>query len=550
MRKNFLSNRIILFILLIVIHSLFLLPLLPPGVPHTHDNEVNIARTAAYYQAFVDGHVPPRWAGNLNYGYGIPVLVFFYPLPGYIGSFLHMIGFSFQNAYKIILATAFVGAPVTFFLWSSLRWKPSVAFIISILYGLAPYHFLNMYVRGDIGELAGYAIAPLVFWAVEKYLHKPSLTTILTGSIFYGLLVLAHNVVSLLFSPIILGYALWKYHQNHKSFALVFFMLALGLGMSAFFWMPSLFELRYTNSTFFFGSIYREHFPSLIKLVYAAWGFGPDVNKVGGLSPQLGPLLTLLTVLGMVSAWRTHKVKNLHAFWTIVFFVSLFLVLPISAPIWQQLSLLKKFPFPWRFVGVTTFAGVLLAGFFFEKIKSRYVIFIFTLLAIVLSVTMARVQGYLNVPDSYYQNYPATTDYHGATSTIWTAGFASSFPKQPIEIISGTATISDYTRTTTRHAFTVHAQSQTTVLDNTFYYIGWKTSIDGKNVPIEFQDPNHRGLITFIVPPGEHSVTVAFTETKVRMLANAISLLFLGFVIVLFGMSLRSRPWREWQSLK
>jgi len=530
-------KRTFLLILLIFIHSFFLLPLLTPGVPHTHDNEVNIARTAAYYQAFVDGHIPPRWAGNLNYGYGTPVLIFLYPLPGYIGSFLHMIGFSFQDAYKITLAFAFVGAPVAFFLWTSLLWKPRVAFIISLLYGLAPYHFLNMYVRGDFGELAGYAIVPLVFWAVEKYFHKTSFTTILIGSICYSLFILAHNVVSLLFSPIILGYALWENRQNHKSIVPILFMLMLGLAISAFFWMPSLFELRYTNSTLFFDSIYRQHFPSLVKLVYAPWGFGPDINRVGGLSPQLGPLLTLFTIFGIVSVWRTSQLKNLSTFWTIVFFVSLFFMLPISVPIWEHMSLLKKFPFPWRFIGVTTFASAFLAGFFFEKIKARKIIFITMLFVLLLSVPMVRIQGYINAPDSYYLAYSASTDYHGSTSTIWTAGFASTYPTQPVEVISGIASVSDYSRTTTRHTFTVSAQNQTRILDNTFYFPGWKVSVDDRSVPIQFQDPNHRGLITFMVPSGKHIVTVSFQRSPIRLFSD---ILTIGSIIFFFGLVLLS----------
>lgn len=527
------THRNVLLVLLIIIHGFFLLPLLPPGVPHTHDNEVNIARTAAYYQAFVDGQIPPRWAGNLNFGYGTPVLIFFYPLPGYIGSFLHMIGFSFSNVYKIILAFAFVSAPVAFFLWTSLLWKPRVAFLVSLLYGLAPYHFLNMYVRGDIGELAGYAVAPLVFWAVEKYFHKTSFTTILVGSVCYSLLILSHNVVSLLLSPIVLGYALWENRQHHKSIAPILLMLTLGLAMSAFFWMPSLFELRYTNSTLFFGSIYRQHFPSLVKLVYAPWGFGPDINKVGGLSPQIGPLLTLLTILGIVSAWRTSRLRNLGIFWIIVFFISLFFMLPISIPIWKHVSLLKKFPFPWRFVGVTTFASVLLAGFLFEKIKGRKIIFITALSVVLLSIPIAKVQEYANVPDSYYLTYPATTDYHGATSTIWTAGFASTYPTQPVEVISGVASISDYSRTTTHHTFTVYAQNQSRILDNTFYFPGWRVSIDDHSVPIQFQDPNHRGLITFMVPSGNHIITVSFHRSPIRLFSD---ILTLGSIIVFFGL--------------
>src|SRR3989338_1804987 len=65
---------------------------LAPGVPLTHDAEPNIARFAAYYQSFRDGQFPPRWAGELNYSYGSPVLSFSYPLPGYAATLFHFMG--------------------------------------------------------------------------------------------------------------------------------------------------------------------------------------------------------------------------------------------------------------------------------------------------------------------------------------------------------------------------------------------------------------------------------------------------------------------------
>ena len=60
---------------------------------------------------------------------------------------------------------------------------------------------------------------------------------------------------------------------------------------------------------------------------------------------------------------------------------------------------------------------------------------------------------------------------------------------------------------------------------------GWKVWVDGKEAPIEYQDLNWRGVITYPVPVGEHKVVVKFTRTKVRLIADLISLIsFIGLV--------------------
>ncbi len=152
--------------LLILVSCLFLFPLFKPGFYNTHDGENHVARLGAYYNSLSDGQIPARWSADLNYKFGSPVLNFFYPLPGYIGSLFHFLGFGLQDSVKLVLALSFILAPISFFIWSRKLFTTSIAFASSLFYGLAPYHFLDLYVRGDIGEIASFVFAPLVLWAI------------------------------------------------------------------------------------------------------------------------------------------------------------------------------------------------------------------------------------------------------------------------------------------------------------------------------------------------------------------------------------------------
>src|SRR5688572_3623586 len=92
---------------------LFLLSLLPlfdflkPGLPLTHDGIDHVARIANFYQNLTEGNLVPRWAGNLNWGFGHPILMFLYPLPSYFASLFHFLGFSLIDSVKLVFAAFF-----------------------------------------------------------------------------------------------------------------------------------------------------------------------------------------------------------------------------------------------------------------------------------------------------------------------------------------------------------------------------------------------------------------------------------------------------------
>ena len=507
---------------LLVILFFFLTPFLSPNFYETHDGEAQVARFASYFTAFQDGQFPPRWAGNLNYGYGYTVFLFYYPLPGYISSALHSFGISFENTFKIIIGLSFIFSSLFFYKWAQLFTKNEVAFMGALIYGLAPYHFLNLYVRGDIAEMLALVFVPLVLICIEKL--KLNLNYVIYGGMAYALLVLSHNGISLMFSPVLLLYGIIRL-KSKKEIKYLFGLFFGGILLSAFFWLPALYESRYTNTAFFIGEMYKEHFPSLMQIIYSPWGFGPDVARPDGLSPQVGLFLIVFFIWGVVRLFRQKKKDLLLIYWIFVFLIAACVALPISTPLWNSIGLLKLYEFPWRFIALATFASsaivVLVLSDF--KIKNKKIIFLLTFLCITFSFNFLKTNSIASRSDSYYLSYKDTTVFHGEGSPIWTAGNAWKSPKFSVEVIAGEAEIKDIKRKSHLHNYKVEAKSDSVILDNTFYFPGWIVEVDGKQIPIQFQDANHRGLITFQVPKGKHDVEVKFTESKVRLISDWIS---------------------------
>lgn len=519
-----------LFFLLILIPFLF--PLFHHGIFISHDGQTQIIRIASYFSAVSSGIFPVRWASELNYGYGNPLFIFIYPLPYYLGIIIHALGINFQDTYKILLASSFLLSFYFFYLWISENYSKKVAVAAAFIYVLMPHHFLDFYVRGALGDMIGFALIPLCFYSVEKIIKKSQIFIII-GGISYGLLILSHNGLSLMFTPVLLAYVFLRLWDKKTILFKSLLIFLIGLIISCFFWLPAMFESIYMAKIPLFEYMYKHNFSSLSSIFYSPWGFGVDINKSGGLSPQIG-IINLLLLLFSVFIFK--KLKNIDKkiviLWFLVFFVSVFLSISQSTFLYEHLGFLRKFQFPWRFLILAGFACASISPIVLSKLKTKQL----TILLIVLllySVQFITVKGYINHPDSYYSSFNGLGFDHGEGVTRWTSADISTPAKSKFELIGGKAEITDISIKPLEHKFKVDAKSRIQVLDNTIYFPGWRVTIDGKKTPIEFQDMNHRGLITFYAPEGKHNILVSFQESRIRLLSDLISLFFSISILII-----------------
>lgn len=147
--------------------------------------------------------------------------------------------------------------------------------------------------------------------------------------------------------------------------------------------------------------------------------------------------------------------------------------------------------------------------------------------------------GFDKINEADYWNYPLTTTYYGETDVKWSAGPKGAYAKTQVEIIGGKGTITDTTKKLTTHTFRVDAQTEVNLVDHTQYFPGWRAYVDGKIAPIQFQDANWKGEITFLAAKGVHDVKVSFGESPIRLLADILSLATLIFIPPLLKFALR-----------
>lgn len=531
-----LSKRIVIFVLLII-SILPLLDLLRPGLPVTHDGQDHVARIANFYQSLNEGNVVPRWAANLNWGYGHPILMFLYPLPSYVASAFHFIGFSLVDSTKLVFAISFIASILTMFLWISEVWSVPAGVVAALLYGFAPYRFVDLYVRGAIGEHVAVAFMPIVMYGL--FLFSKSKRPFFGGSILalsVAGLILSHNAVSLMFLPVILfyvSYLLFFETKDKKDFILqTTFYLLVGFMISAFFWMPAFFEGKYTLRDIVTKGDFSDRFVPLFWFVYSPWNYGGGND----FSKSLGIVQWLVISSSFIVFWKS-KSNKIRWFITgnlLILFISLFLMTSWSAEIWRKVSLLQKFQFPWRLLTISIFSSSLLGAVISLDVPKRFLIkavIIFVIFILVTTFSMWRSQAYSAKSEDFYTSiYNGTTDT-GESSPIWSVRFMEKRPAAPAEVIEGDATIISEGRSTTKHRYSIEAKVKTRIVENTLYFPGWEVLVDGKKVDIEFQDPGYRGLMTFNVELGKHTIVVLFKDTKLRMFANQISIAGLVLLI-------------------
>lgn len=538
------------FLIVLIILSLVpLFDLFKPGLPITHDGQDHVVRIANFYENILDGNIIPRWAPNLNWGYGHPVLMFLYPLPSYSASLFHFIGFSFIDSIKLVFSVSFIFSGLFMFVFLSEFLDDFTAFFGGVLYMFAPYRFVDLYVRGALGEHVAFIFLPLIFYFLLKLSKEKKLNTltIAAGGISFSGLFLSHNAVSLMFLPIAFIYSLILALSVKKKEILVrhILTLILGIGLSSFFLLPAFFEGKYTLRDIVTAKDYATRFMDLGKFFYGEWNYGIS----GQFTVQLGFIHWLIIFLALPVTFFLYKKKNnlwkLAFAFLVIFTFTIFLMTPYSKLIWDKITILQKFQFPWRFLTIAVFTSSILGAIVTSQIKNykKLLIVIFTIIVLFLNKNNWHVQGYLVKDESFFTGvYNGTTDT-GESSPIWSVRFMEQRPKSHVEIISGDAKIKEIGRNSTKHEYETKSEEKIQIRENTLYFPGWELLIDGVRREIEFQDPHNRGVMTFNVPKGNHRIILEFEETKLRLVSNLISMFSLIFILVLLTLW-KNKPFR------
>jgi len=499
------NSKILFFLLAVVITIPAIIGLIHQGFPLTDDGNWMVIRFSAFYEALRNGQFPVRFLFRLNNGFGYPVADFLYPLFMYIGVPIHILGFNFVNTIKIILGLSLVFSSIFTYLWLRKLFDKLSSLIGASLYTYFPYHLWDVYKRGSVGEVLALAVLPFIFWQIE---NKNALFT----GFGIALLITSHNSLALIFLPFIFLYMLIK----KSSVISLLKTFILGFGLSAFFWLPALYDKQFTVFDKTGVSDISNYFISV-----------KDLNILG---------LVFFAVVTLSIVLFIRSKDKLSGFFLTTSLLLTVLIFPFSFSIWRYLPFVNFIQFPFRLISFIILGLSFLLSYQLNLFKGKLKILLtvsYLILIIISAKDFILPKDYQIFPDSFYSTNQDSTTVKNEYMPKWVKVIPIAMASERVALINGQAKVQNVTTNGNRATFSINALSQTQVQFNTVYFPGWKVKVDGKEIPISYNNDN--GLIRFLINPGNHNVNISFGETPLRMISDLISLVsliaFFVFVI-------------------
>ncbi len=532
------------------------------------DSPFLLVRLHQLVSALKEGVFPVRWMGDAAYGYGYPFFNFYAALPYYLAALLKLLGFTYVNAIKATQLLGLLAAGLGAYRLAKRLWpNPWGAALASAAYTFAPFHLVNLYVRGDsLSEFWAFAFYPLILLTLMRLWEAPSPARVGTAALAFGGLVITHNVSALIFSPFVGLFLVYLWFTGGGSrlrrLAFATAALALGFAVSAWFWLPALAErdlvhLEVQTTGYFF---YGEHF-RMGNLVQRTPLFDYRVDAAG--TPfAMGLAQAALAAVGavwIVVSWARRRTDG-AGLWALAFLLAATaFITPLSRPAWARIPLLPFAQFPWRFLSVQALAAALVIGRIADIRPTRAWVAQAAALLVALSAAVGIQPTYLYVADGDVTAqriilYEAFTGNVGSTvraeylpqpaSPRPFAGEALWSDAAPMpRVLDGDADAALIgERRSTFQQWRVEVRSpEARLAFPTLYYPGWRAFVDGREVPCGPQAG--WGVIVVSVPQGTHEVALRFARTGKRLAAEVVSLAALAACVGLAAVGLRRRAW-------
>jgi hypothetical protein len=494
-------------------------------MPVTHDAWMHFNQMQAFYQGLAAGRSYPRWQADTHSGYGAPTTSFYPPGVYYLTSLCFAL---LRDWLRVWLATywllSFAGA-LSLYAYARRHLSRGGALLAMTIYTVLPYHLINQYQRGALAEQLSFVWMPLCLIFAEKLLTDVGQVRRnvagLAGS--FGAFLWSHPPTAYQFTLVFGGclFASAVLRKQWRALWLMCLALLFGSCLAAAYFYPALLEQRFIHASdvaetwpyhstyvFDFRQTRFDHREPFIARIDWLWAFNTGALLLAGC-------------LALRYARKGLTLAEPKVLWLAVGGLASCLMLRYSGPLGRLIPQLEIGVFSWRMLGLSSFAGALLAGACWQAAqnqasrKQRWLpaLIAGAILLAALGVSfrlvvwpMVRSEAFRPNPEHYnYATLP--TQAPREVPPMPAAQFAESEAGE-IEVITWQP---EYRMLQAR------AKRATQLEVRTTDYPGWTASLDGQVVPIK---RGSAGNITLAVPAGEHQVTLDFRSTPLRRASN------------------------------
>jgi hypothetical protein len=536
----------------VVVAAVTCWPLAGPGFAYGHDAAAHVTYTYLFDRALEQGQFPVRWIEWVEAGRGQPLFSFYQVGLYYFVQCVHLLVPSLELSLKTATIALWCLGPLFVFLLLK-RHGAVPAAAASVAFMSAPYILLDGYVRAAIPELAALSIALGVLWTVDAFARSGRRPMLLATAWLTAALLITHLPTALIMGPVVASSVVWVMFEkgiNLPRLGWLAVTVGLGVAMASFYVWPALQEMPFVNMrNLTVGTLdYQQHFLSPTQWFDYRWGYGPATDKGGQrMSFGVGPaqwLSAAVTIVVIVrGAGRGRRRDGI--FWLAVFGLGLFMTTRASSPIWDRFPPLAFVQFPWRILMVPAVAAAGLTAIAVAAVSTRS-------RQLILLVVLATSQLYATRDARRFvrqvQRLEMNIDHDG----WWTTAGEMAQPFReasydPVgaggskEPVSGRWSALGQSEAIVPRQIADHAVALATssadpmtLVINSPYFPGWRTSIDGNDTAMATDE---HGFMVVPVPAGRHEVATVFGDTPVRRYANAVSLVATGIWLLLIGVA-------------
>ncbi|HJV64928.1 MAG TPA: 6-pyruvoyl-tetrahydropterin synthase-related protein [Geomonas sp.] len=502
------------------------------------------------------GDFYPRFLTQACFGKGLPTLNFYSPAFYLMVGYLNAVGIHIVAAMTLVCAASFLVGGWGMYLWTRKYCGEMGAMLAAAIYIFAPYHLVDIYLRGALPEFVALSILPLLFHAMDLcFSSERSLRGIVWTGVASAAIVLTHNLTVVTILPFAVCYFVWcffHYQATWRKGLLASLGPLLGAGLSSFYWIPVLLErkdLLGTGVAITKSLHYSRHFMSIPEF------FRSGEFSVFALSPMY-VLVFVCVALSITALLSKESEKGFGVLAMLCCLASVVLTLSISTPLYQAIPALQYLQFPYRFLGpATLFLSAFCAFVPGSKLLAGHrkacwgVCCLIILLCIPLSGGLRKVEGELPSfppnPVAFGKNsYPifrmwSDSDFMPADSSL-SRGDVVEFPM----LSNGQMAVplTNYRTAGSTLSCRVALQQGADLVGPWLYFPGWKARCDNSELPVS---PDRNGLIAVTIPAGVHDIQVWFGTTKPRVAGWAATGITLAILASCLLLHRRSRPGRD-----
>lgn len=346
-----------------------------------HDIYFHLMRIEGLAQGLRAGEFPVRIQPAWYDGYGYAVSVFYSDLFLYPAALLRLLGISLQDAYKVYVVLCNIAtALISGYSFGKIFRKREIGVFGSCLYTLAPYRLVNLYTRGALGEYTGMIFWPLLIYSCVLLLNEDRKKVQLQkGAVFMGISMagmlqshmLTAEIACMVLLLLVIVYCRRIFHKEVMLAGCG--AVAVALGLSAWFLIPFLDYMllgRFNINSIRNNDIMIQRQGTFLSQVFAIFdnavgqsldsgaGTAEDFTQGVGLSLMLSVIiLMLLCIRGYL---KQEERRNRQITITAAGLGALMVVMSTLYFPWDRLCrisrifryIIVKIQFPWRFTGV------------------------------------------------------------------------------------------------------------------------------------------------------------------------------------------------------